>query len=187
MKIQPDAMRIRTYALVLALMLILSACDQYAWQSVPSSASTNTRAPNQSFPMSADGFQNQYHVTLDWSPSEILDYADDYAKISGSMDNNIKWYITQVNDGSVEVNEVEWVLDESRPNGFRLDDVSPQAKTHSLTDDTGIWLLIDSSQFYRIPVSDLQTYLGTELGRQTLWNFKLQDGVIMLLAQQYMP
>ncbi len=177
--------------LMLTLFILMTCacvgCDVEAFMSSSAHASPPPGSAIALFPMSPAEFANRYHVTLDWEPSEILDYADEYSKVTGSADGNIKWQLVSADGYAVEVNEVEWVTDNNEPNGFRIDDASAETKRYELASDAGVWLLIESSPLYQIPLSDLPAFLKSEAGRSALWNFKLEDGKVALLTQQYLP
>jgi hypothetical protein len=174
-------------SMCIAAMILLISCVQPAVKGSSPSEPASSPTPATGFPMDPKAFQDKYHVQLDWIPSQILDY-DEESNHSEETDNAaIKWYIVSAGNNTIEVNEVEWVLDSNEPNGFRIDDASAETKSYPLSDDAGVWLMYESAPLYRIPVSDLASYIHSQYGNDTLWNFKLRDDKVTLLTQQYLP
>jgi len=170
--------------------------QQQATATMTETLSTTAPSPThrKDFPMSADAFFESYNIDPgvkgDWVPSAVLGYTDaseDYAAISNQTIGTTKWYIVSSKNKTIEVNAIEWVLDKDEPNGYRIDDPSPATKTYQIQDDTQIWLMIGSDALFRIPVSDLDSYIESEYGKTTLWNFTMVKDKITILSEQYVP
>ena len=64
-----------------------------------------------------------------WKPDRILNYSEtgEFVNEDGKftdedLQNCKLGYIQKITDHSVEIKEVDWILDEKEPNGFRVED-----------------------------------------------------------------
>ena len=129
-----------------------------------------------------------------WKPDRILNYSEtgEFVNEDGKftdedLQNCKLGYIQKITDHSVEIKEVDWILDEKEPNGFRVEDKGGNAVSYSVDKGCKIWFLAGSDIFYEVPYKDLERYYKDHDVESKLWYFSMEDDKITFLAEQYIP
>lgn len=137
-------------------------------------------------------YSDDFHT--DWRPSKILNFAEENEfKIKGEeftiedMENTIMGYIRKVGKDTIKVDEIEWILDQKEPNGFRIEDANNDIQEYKLDVDCPIWFLAGSATQYRVPLVDLKSYFKKHDYKSKLWHFSIEDDKIVFIAEQYIP
>ncbi|MDI3508620.1 MAG: hypothetical protein PWP55_812 [Clostridiales bacterium] len=169
------------------LLLALSACDEANMPINNNSNSSVERAPKIS--EQVNKFLKEHNLTLadkpGWVPSEILNYSNGIDEaLENKLKDNIKGYITSIEDGKVEINEVEWISNTNEDSGFDILDSSPDTVQYLLSEDVEVWILTEMV-YIQIPLQDLKPYLAKF--NHTLWNIGVKEDKITTLIEQYVP
>lgn len=182
------------YASIILLIIVsilassLMACQQ-------SSKDSNAKTGSQLDNMTAE-FLEKYSDYFDdkWVPSQILNYIEEeeFAIADGKFaiedfENRIMGFIRKVGKDTIKVDEIEWILDEKEPNGFRIENDSGDIVEYKLDDDCRIWLLVDSATMYQISLPDLKKYFKKHDYESKVWHFSVKDDEIVYIVEQYIP
>jgi len=131
-----------------------------------------------------------------WKPERILNYseagASEFVNEDGKftdedLENCRLGYIQKVKDRSVQIKEMNWILDENEPNGFRVEDKGGKAVSYLLDKNCKIWFLAEAAIYYQVPYDDLERYYKDHDAESKLWCFSMEDDNITFLAEQYIP
>ena len=122
-----------------------------------------------------------------WTPDKILDYKEDGMIDISQSEPMILGYIQKLDKDMIVVDEIEWVLDNNEPNGFRIENDTDEAVEYQLAKSCEIWILADSAIAFRVPISDFKAYMNVYGDDYSIWNISLKDGKIDTIYQQYLP
>ncbi|SFQ23627.1 hypothetical protein SAMN05444406_11951 [Caldicoprobacter faecalis] len=169
------------------LCTMLSACS--TGSTSPNSASYSSTNPSSEMNEQVRKFLREHNLTLadkpGWIPSDILDYSDYTDEMfDNKLKDNIKGYITSIDEDEIGINEVIWISNTNRDSGFEILDPSPDIIRYPLAQDVEVWVLTEMVHI-QIPLRDLKSYV--EKYEHTLWNIGVEEGKIITLIEQYVP
>lgn len=119
-----------------------------------------------------------------WEPTEILGYAKRDLNLPYNAIEKSRLSIVSKSQDRLVVNVLEW--DTERNSAYSLSRSSSKTKSYLISDDAEVWLKF-ANGYFRIPKSDLDTYIKTVFGRSDLWAYAIKDGKIISLIEQYVP
>ncbi|MFU0799619.1 MAG: hypothetical protein ACFWUE_02995 [Xylanivirga thermophila] len=172
--------------IILLMTIYILAFSLMGCQKSPKDSST--KIDSQPDTLTAE-FLEKYSGYFDdrWIPSKILNYREEGEFAIEDFENHIMGYIQKVGNNTIKVDDVEWILDEKEPNGFRIKNNSDNIVEYKLDDNCRIWLLADSATMYQISLLDLKRYFEKHDYESKIWHFSIVDDKIMYIVEQYRP
>lgn len=118
------------------------------------------------------------------TPSDVLETSEDDP--GAAYDDNFIYGFLRALDGTVTVDQVQWIEDEDEPNGYRIE-AGETGKTYELAEDCAYWILQDHYKpFCRVEQDTLWTWAQTT-GWDVVFRLYLKNGQVAAIVEQYQP